>query len=91
MLAPSGTRSGSTPARSLRREELENLQHEIASLAKRQADLEEVELEVLERLEDVQTELVALRERAGPGWTESSLREQAKRDAQCERDRRGGG
>jgi predicted nucleic acid-binding Zn-ribbon protein len=41
--------------------ELENLQHEIASLEKRQADLEEVELEVLQRLEDVQTLLDSLR------------------------------
>jgi len=47
--------------------ELESLQHEIASLARRQSDLEDVELEVMERLETVQrrsaelrTELVAL-------------------------------
>ena len=33
--------------------DLENLQHEIASLAKRQSDLEDVELEVMERQEDV--------------------------------------
>ena len=32
--------------------ELENLQHEIASLARRQGDLEEAELEVMERLEE---------------------------------------
>jgi predicted nucleic acid-binding Zn-ribbon protein len=42
--------------------ELENLQHEIASLARRQGDLEEAELEVMQRLEDVQTQLVKLRE-----------------------------
>jgi predicted nucleic acid-binding Zn-ribbon protein len=42
--------------------ELENLQHEIASLARRQGDLEEAELEVMQRLEDVQTLLVKLRE-----------------------------
>lgn len=41
--------------------ELENLQHEIASLARRQSDLEETELEVLQRLEDVQTLLTSLR------------------------------
>lgn len=40
--------------------ELENLQHEIASLAKRQQDLEEVELEVMQRLEDVQALLGSL-------------------------------
>ena len=32
--------------------ELENLQHEIASLARRQSDLEDTELEIMERLED---------------------------------------
>jgi predicted nucleic acid-binding Zn-ribbon protein len=41
--------------------ELENLQHEIASLARRQGDLEDAELEVLQRLEDVQTLLISLR------------------------------
>jgi len=37
--------------------ELENLQHEIASLARRQGDLEEAELEVMERLEEARTAL----------------------------------
>lgn len=44
--------------------ELESLQHEVASLAKRQAELEDVELEVMQRLEDAQramSELVAKR------------------------------
>lgn len=41
--------------------DLESLQHEIESLARRQADLEDVELEVMERLEDVQGRLAALR------------------------------
>ena len=41
--------------------ELESLQHELVSLAKRQADLEDVELEVMQRLEDVQSALAALR------------------------------
>lgn len=35
--------------------ELEGLQHEIATLARRQSDLEDVELEIMERLEAVQT------------------------------------
>ncbi|MEV7175748.1 C4-type zinc ribbon domain-containing protein [Kitasatospora sp. NPDC093679] len=42
--------------------DLENLQHEIGSLAKRQSDLEDVVLEVMERLESAQgrvTELTA--------------------------------
>lgn len=46
--------------------ELENLQHEVASLAKRQSDLEDVELEVMERLEDARAALADLQdERAG--------------------------
>ena len=40
--------------------ELENLQSEIASLARRQADLEDVELEILERLENVEARIVEL-------------------------------
>lgn len=41
--------------------ELENLQHEIGSLAKRQADLEDGVLEVMERLEAVQSRVTELR------------------------------
>ena len=41
--------------------DLESLQHEIESLARRQAELEDVELEVMERLEGVQNRLAALR------------------------------
>jgi predicted nucleic acid-binding Zn-ribbon protein len=41
--------------------ELENLQHEVASLAKRQSDLEDVELEVMEQLEDARGALAQLR------------------------------
>ncbi|WP_195911004.1 zinc ribbon domain-containing protein [Streptomyces kaniharaensis] len=40
--------------------DLENLQHEIGSLAKRQGDLEEVVLEVMERLENAQTRVTEL-------------------------------
>ena len=40
--------------------ELQALEHEIASLAKRQAELEDVELEVMERLEDAQNSLNTL-------------------------------
>jgi len=40
--------------------ELENLQHEIASLARRQSDLEDAELEVMEKLEDARGALGAL-------------------------------
>lgn len=41
--------------------ELESLQHEIGSLSRRQADLEDVVLEVMERREQVQQHLEALR------------------------------
>jgi predicted nucleic acid-binding Zn-ribbon protein len=40
--------------------ELENLQHEIASLARRQGDLEEAELDVMERLEEARGALGTL-------------------------------
>lgn len=40
--------------------ELESLQHEIGSLAKRQRDLEDVELEVMQRLEDAERRATAL-------------------------------
>jgi predicted nucleic acid-binding Zn-ribbon protein len=40
--------------------ELENLQHEIASLARRQGSLEEDELDVMERLEDARSALGVL-------------------------------
>jgi predicted nucleic acid-binding Zn-ribbon protein len=40
--------------------ELESLQHEIDSLAKRQRDLEDIELDVMERLEETQAKATAL-------------------------------
>jgi predicted nucleic acid-binding Zn-ribbon protein len=40
--------------------DLENLQHEVASLARRQSDLEDAELEVMEKLEDARRALGAL-------------------------------
>lgn len=43
--------------------DLENLQHEIASLAKRQSDLEDVVLEVMERRESAQVRAAELTER----------------------------
>jgi uncharacterized protein len=44
--------------------ELEALQHELGSLAKRQADLEEVELDAMQRLEDVQGRVGELQTRS---------------------------
>jgi hypothetical protein len=40
--------------------QLEELQHEVATLTKRQSDLEDAELEVMERMEEAQTTLSAL-------------------------------
>lgn len=40
--------------------EIENLQHEIESLARRQSDLEDIELEVMEKLEDARASLTGL-------------------------------
>lgn len=40
--------------------ELESLQHEIVSLARRQSELEDIELEIMERLEDARGSLAAL-------------------------------
>lgn len=45
--------------------DLENLQKEIASLAKRQGDLEDVVLEVMERRESAQERIAELTERVG--------------------------
>ncbi|MGK5696554.1 zinc ribbon domain-containing protein [Streptomyces sp. URMC 128] len=45
--------------------DLENLQREIASLAKRQGDLEDVVLEVMERRESAQQRVAELTERVG--------------------------
>ena len=42
--------------------DLQGLQHELESLARRQSDLEDVELEVMERLETAQTEASGLEE-----------------------------
>jgi predicted nucleic acid-binding Zn-ribbon protein len=60
--------------------ELESLQHELATLARRQSDLEDVELEVMERLETVNAEVERL------GAEQSALQQsiaevEARRDA----------
>lgn len=48
--------SGAVPAK-----ELESLQHEVESLARRQSDLEDLELEVMEKREEAEGRLTALR------------------------------
>jgi predicted nucleic acid-binding Zn-ribbon protein len=59
--------------------ELENLQHEIASLARRQSDLEDAELEVMEKLEDARGALTTL-------TTERDALEAERAAATTERD-----
>lgn len=63
--------------------DLENLQHEIASLAKRQNDLEDVVLEVMERRESAQERVAELTERVGSvqGKSDDAT---ARRDAALE-------
>ena len=51
--ARSGTSSGCRPA-AVPAKELESLQHEVETLARRQSDLEDTELEVMERREDAE-------------------------------------
>ena len=57
--------AGGIPAK-----ELESLQHEVESLARRQSDLEDAELEVMERREDAESRASALRAEAGAVSTE---------------------
>ena len=64
--------------------DLENLQHEIASLAKRQGDLEDVVLEVMERRESVQERARELSERVEAVGAKSE-------DAAARRDEASGG
>jgi predicted nucleic acid-binding Zn-ribbon protein len=59
--------------------QLEELQHEVATLTKRQSDLEDSELEVMERMEDAQKALDAL-------LIERTEHEQARDAAGVERD-----
>ncbi|MEU3494019.1 zinc ribbon domain-containing protein [Kitasatospora cineracea] len=74
--------------------DLENLQHENASLAKRQGDLEDIVLEVMERLESAQTrvtELTARLEHSSVVVAEAEGRRDAKFaeiDAEADKVRR---
>ncbi|MCX5213224.1 C4-type zinc ribbon domain-containing protein [Kitasatospora sp. NBC_00240] len=74
--------------------DLENLQHEVGSLAKRQSDLEDVVLEIMERMESAQTrvtELGARLEHSTVTLTEAEARRDAafaEIDADAEKVRR---
>jgi predicted nucleic acid-binding Zn-ribbon protein len=67
--------------------ELEALQHEVVSLARRQADLEDVELEAMERLETVQERVEQLRTRRSELAVELTQQEAARDRAFEEFDR----
>lgn len=61
--------------------QLENLQHEIGTLARRQADLEDVELEIMERVEASEREITALHARRDALAIELVAAETARDDA----------
>jgi predicted nucleic acid-binding Zn-ribbon protein len=77
--------------------DLERLQHELTSLDRRISDLEDVELEVMERLEQAQQELEATRQQLATSEariaeltrSRDARREELKAEAAALRDRRG--
>ncbi|MBM9508067.1 zinc ribbon domain-containing protein [Actinacidiphila acididurans] len=69
--------------------DLENLQHEIASLARRQSDLEDVVLEVMERREAAQQRAAELAERVASLEAKVTEAEQRKATALQEIDAEG--
>ena len=60
--------------------DLANLQHEIGALAKRQGDLEDIVLEIMERLESAQTRVVEMSARRDDA-AHSMAEAEARRDA----------
>lgn len=67
--------------------ELEGLQHELSSLGRRQSDLEDIVLEVMERLEDEQTRAAALSAERDAVAAELAATEQRRDDAYADIDR----
>jgi uncharacterized protein len=63
--------------------DLENLQHEIASLARRQSDLEDVVLDVMERRESAQNRIAELSQRLG-SLEEKAAEAESRRAAAAE-------
>lgn len=61
--------------------ELENLQHEVQTLTRRQSELEDVELEIMERLEQATERQREVGERTEAAQTELAQAEQALADA----------
>jgi uncharacterized protein len=77
--------SGSVPAK-----ELESLQHEVESLARRQSDLEDAELEVMERREEAEGALAGLRDSAAQVAAELAAATEARDKAYAEIDEAAG-
>ena len=67
--------------------ELEALQHEVESLARRQSDLEDVELEAMERLESIQARVTELEARKSELTTQLADLERRRDDAFADIDR----
>jgi uncharacterized protein len=73
--------SGAVPAK-----DLESLQHEVETLARRQSDLEDNELEVMERREDAETRAAAVRAEVSAVTDSRATAEQARDAAYGEID-----
>lgn len=73
--------AGGIPAK-----ELESLQHEVESLARRQSDLEDAELEVMERREEAESRAAALRAEVGTVTAERDTAAHARDAAWVEID-----
>jgi predicted nucleic acid-binding Zn-ribbon protein len=73
--------SGAVPAK-----ELESLQHEVESLARRQSDLEDAELEVMERREEADARATAVRTEVETVTAAKAAAEQARDTAYGEID-----
>lgn len=67
--------------------ELEGLQHELISLGHRQSDLEDIVLEMMERLEEEQTRAAALTAERDDAGAELAATEQRRDDAYADIDR----
>lgn len=77
--------SGAVPAK-----ELESLQHEIESLARRQSDLEDAQLEVMQRREEAEGRLTGLRGSASAAGAELAAATEARDKAYAEIDEAAG-
>ena len=87
--ARTGTRPGSTPAAPCR--EIEALQHELATLNRRQCELEDAELELMEQRETAEQALDGSAQPARRGRASGGPRPKRRRDEAYGGDRQGAG